>query len=70
MNGKELKNFPGRRLKVDFDVKQHAKSSYKTNMEDEGNTRFNKQIKKDMSKKFNRKDNEKKKVETFGKKKY
>ena len=60
MNGKELKGFSGRRLKVDFDVKQHAKSSYKTNMADDGNVRFNKQIKKDESKKFNRKDHEKK----------
>ena len=47
MNGKELNNFAGRRLKVDFDTKQKAKSSYKTNMNDDGNTRFNKQIKKD-----------------------
>ena len=61
MNGKELKNFPGRQLKVDFDVKQKPKSSYKVNMSDEGNMRFNKQIKKEMSKKFNRKENERKK---------
>ena len=47
MNGKELKNFEGRRLKVDFDVKQSGKASYKTNMADDGNTRFNKHIKKD-----------------------
>jgi len=60
MNGKELKGFPGRQLKVDFDVKQTAKSSYKTNMSDEGNVRFNKLIKKDESKKFNRKEHEKK----------
>ena len=63
MNGKELKNFPGRRLKVDFDVKQKAKSSYKTNLNDEGNMRFNKQIKKDIQKKIIRKENIKKKEE-------
>lgn len=42
MNGKELKNFAGRRLKVDFDAKQKAKKSFKVNMSDEGNVRFNK----------------------------
>ena len=46
MNGKELKGFAGRRLKVDFDTKQSAKGSYKTNMENEGNSRFNREIKK------------------------
>jgi hypothetical protein len=47
MNGKELKGYAGRELKIDYDTKQKAKSSYKTNMEDEGNTRFNKTIKKE-----------------------
>ena len=42
MNGKELKGFPDRQLKIDFDVKQKSKSSYKTNLSDEGNIRFNK----------------------------
>lgn len=42
MNGKELNNFAGRRLKVDFDAKQKAKASFRTNMSDEGNVRFNK----------------------------
>jgi hypothetical protein len=42
MNGKELKGFAGRCLKVDFDVKQKAKASYHTNMSDDGNSRFNK----------------------------
>lgn len=46
MNGKELRNFEGRYLKVDFDVKQEARKSYRTNLEDEGNVRYNKQIKK------------------------
>jgi len=32
-------------------------------MEDDGNMRFNKTIKKDISKKFNRKEGEKKKAE-------
>lgn len=41
MNGKELKGFEGRPLKVDFDVKQQ-KNSFKVNLNDEGNTRFNK----------------------------
>jgi len=49
MNGKELKNFAGRALKVDFDVKQKGKASYKTNMSDEGNMRFNRTIKKEES---------------------
>ena len=61
MNGRELKNFPGRQLKVDFDVKQKAKSSYKTNLADDGNMRFNKQIKKEQTKSINKKDNLKKK---------
>lgn len=67
MNGKELKGFAGRQLKVDFDTKQKAKASFKTNMNDEGNMRFNKSIKKDESKKFARKDHEKKKLEGFKK---
>ena len=48
MNGKELKGFPGRYLKVDFDVKQKAKSSYRINMDDDRNTRFNKHVKRDF----------------------
>lgn len=67
MNGKELNKYPGRRLKVDFDVRQTAKKSFKVNLEDEGNTRFNKQIKKDVKQKFHRKDIEKKKFEKFRK---
>ena len=59
MNGKELKGHPGRSLKVDFDVKQSAKGSYKTNMADEGNVRFNKHVKKDFKQKHNRKEREK-----------
>ena len=47
MNGKELKGFEGRNLKVDFDVKQKAKQSFKVNLEDNGNKRYNKDIKKD-----------------------
>ena len=47
MNGKELKGYPDRQLKIDYDTKQKAKASYKTNMEDDGNSRFNKGIKKE-----------------------
>ena len=46
MNGKELKGYPGRNLKVDFDVKQKARKSFKINMADEGNVRFNKNVKR------------------------
>ena len=67
MNGRELKNFEGRPLKVDFDVKQKAKSSYRTNLNDDGNTRFNKQIKKEHQSKLARKEHERKKVEAFKK---
>ena len=68
MNGRELKGFPGRALKVDFDVKQKAKASYKTNMSDDGNVRFNKQIKKEVKGKIHRKENEKRKNSKFSKK--
>ena len=61
MNGKELKGFAGRRLKCDFDIQQKAKASYQTNMSDEGNMRFNKQIKKEEKGKIHRKENEKRK---------
>ena len=67
MNGKEIKNFPGRRLKVDFDVKQTAKSSFKVNTGDEGNIRFNKQIKKDLKFKRHVKETDKRKEEKFKK---
>ena len=70
MNGKELKGFAGRRLKVDFDTVQKAKASYHINMSDEGNVRFNKQIKKDMKNKFHRKENEKRKQNAILKKRY
>ena len=56
MNGKELKGHPGRSLKVDFDVRQSAKKSYKTNMSDEGNVRFNKNVKREFKQKHNRKE--------------
>ena len=65
MNGKELKGFPGRALKVDFDVKQKAKASYQVNLSDEGNMRFNKQIKKEHRSKHQRKENEKRKNQKF-----
>ena len=34
MNGKELRGYEGRNLKVDFDVKQKPKSSFKINLDD------------------------------------
>ena len=55
MNGKELKGHPGRSLKVDFDVKQKARSSYKTNMKDDGNVRYNKNVKRAFKHKLNAK---------------
>ena len=70
MNGKELKGFSDRRLKVDFDTKQKAKASFVTNLADEGNVRFNKQIKKDEKNKHHRKDNEKRKTNAIIKKRY
>ena len=65
MNGKELKGFTDRPLKVDFDVKQKAKASYHTNMSDDGNVRFNKQIKKEEKGKTHRKETEKRKMAKF-----
>lgn len=48
MNGKELQ---GRSLKVDFDVKQTAKSSYKINTSEEKNRLYNREpIKMERSK--------------------
>jgi hypothetical protein len=52
MNGKELKNYEGRKLKVDFDVKEKAKKSFKLNLEDEGNVRFNKEVKREKKAKI------------------
>ena len=57
MSGKEVK---GRKLKIDFDVVQKAKKGFKVNMKDDGNVRFNKLKKKEITKKFQRKENEKK----------
>ena len=57
MNGKELKGFEGRNLKVDFDTKQKAKRSYKVNMEDDGNKRYNSNLKKEAMSKIIRKKN-------------
>mmetsp|Transcript_4431 Transcript_4431/g.7542 ORF Transcript_4431/g.7542 Transcript_4431/m.7542 type:complete len:129 (+) Transcript_4431:328-714(+) len=34
LDGKSLKGYEGRNLKIDFDVQQKAKKSYKVNMED------------------------------------
>ena len=65
MDGKELNKFPGRKLKVDFDVKQKGKKSFKVNLNDEGNVRFNKQIKKEHQKKFLKKEGERKKMSKF-----
>lgn len=55
MNGKELKGFEGRFLKVDFDVKEKPKKSYRTNLEDDGNKRYNKSVKKEAMSKIIRK---------------
>jgi cleavage stimulation factor subunit 2 len=70
MNGKELKGYPDRQLKIDFDTKQKAKSSYKTNMEDDGNSRFNKEKKKEERSKQHHKLNEKNKNSKIIKKRY
>ena len=70
MNGKELKGYPERQLKIDYDTKQKAKSSYKTNMEDDGNARFNKSIKKEEKSKQHHKLNQKHKDSKIIKKRY
>jgi len=60
MNGKEIE---GRQLKVDFDVKQEGKSSYKINLNDERNRLYNREpIKLEKSKRI-RKEREKQKLE-------
>lgn len=63
MNGKELANFEGRHLKVDFDVRQEAKGSFKVNTADAGNVRYNKQIKKEVKGNWARKSQHKGKFE-------
>ena len=70
MNGKELKGYVGRRLKVDFDTVQKAKASFHTNMSDDGNMRFNKQIKKEEKGKIHRKENERRKQNAIINKRY
>ena len=70
MNGKELKGYVGRRLKVDFDTVQKAKASFHTNMSDDGNIRFNKQIKKEEKGKIHRKENERRKQNAIINKRY
>ena len=66
LNGKALKNYGDRVMKIDFDTKQKPKSSFKVNLEDEGNVRFNKQIKKEEKSKIHRKEALKKKIKKFG----
>jgi len=48
LNGKEIK---GRYLQVDFDVGR-VKASYKPNLEDDGNKLYNKDVKRDIDKKW------------------
>jgi RNA recognition motif-containing protein len=50
MNGKEI---DGRQIKVDFDVKQSGKESYKVNLSEENNRMYNREpIKMEKSKRI------------------
>jgi RNA recognition motif-containing protein len=50
MNGKEI---DGRQIKVDFDVKQSGKESYKVNLDEEKNRLYNREpIKMEKSKRI------------------
>jgi RNA recognition motif-containing protein len=50
MNGKEI---DGRQIKVDFDVKQSGKESYKVNLSEENNRMYNRDpIKMEKSKRI------------------
>ena len=53
MNGKEVK---GRQLKVDFDVKQSGKSSYKINTLDDKNKLYNREPIKLQKSKWSKKE--------------
>jgi len=59
MDGKEVK---GRLLKVDFDVNQKPKNSYKFNTNQEKNKLYNKTTIKEINNKRQRKEKEKKKM--------
>jgi hypothetical protein len=59
MNGKEIK---GRPLKIDFDVKQKGKSSYKINLSDDKNRHYNKEPIKLQKSKLIKKERDRQKL--------
>ena len=68
MNGKEI---DGRQIKVDFDVKESGKGSYKINLNEEKNRMYNRDsIKMEKSKRIKKeRDNAKmEKIKNFHKK--
>ena len=60
MNGKDIQ---GRQIKVDFDVKESGKSSYKINLETENNRLYNRDPIKMAKSKMIKKKREKQKLE-------
>lgn len=60
MNGKEIQ---GRQIKVDFDVKESGKSSYKINLETDNNRLYNRDPIKMAKSKMIKKEREKQKLE-------
>ena len=60
MNGKDIQ---GRQIKVDFDVKESGKSSYKINLETENNRLYNRDPIKMAKSKIIKKEREKQKLE-------
>ena len=60
MNGKDIQ---GRQIKVDFDVKESGKSSYKINLETENNRLYNRDPIKMAKSKMIKKEREKQKLE-------
>ena len=59
MNGKEIQ---GRFIKVDFDVKQEAKSSYKINLDQDKNRLYNREPIKLAKSKLIKKEKEREKI--------
>jgi hypothetical protein len=60
MNGKEVQ---GRPLKIDFDVKQKGKSSYKINLDDDRNRHYNKEPIKFQKSKMIKKERDRQKFQ-------
>jgi len=60
MNGKEIN---GRQIKVDYDVKESGKASYKINISDERNRLYNREPIKMEKSKHIKKDRDRQKME-------